>query len=122
MKAYESRRYATSLDRFLSIILKGALHRAGLVAFVILGIFGSIVLVMWQGARQLQAGLMTHGDLTTFMLYTAFVGGAVGSFAEIISQMQKAIGATQRVREVLTNLRSSKLPPALLRLNASAEP
>ena len=100
-EAYESRRYATSLDRFLSIILKGALHRAGLVAFVILGIFGSIVLVMWQGARQLQAGLMTHGELTTFMLLTAFVGGAVGSFAEIISQMQKAIGATQRVREVL---------------------
>lgn len=100
-EGFETRRYATSLDRFLGIILKGALHRAGLVAFVILGIFGSIVLVMWQGARQLQAGLMTHGDLTTFMLYTAFVGGAVGSFAEIISQMQKAIGATQRVREVL---------------------
>lgn len=100
-EAYEGRRYASSLDRFLGIILRGALHRAGLVAFVILGIFGSIVLVMWQGARQLQAGLMTHGDLTTFMLYTAFVGGAVGSFAEIISQLQKAIGATQRVREVL---------------------
>jgi ABC transporter fused permease/ATP-binding protein len=98
---YETGRYASSLERFLGIILRGALHRAGLVAFVILGIFGSIVLVMWQGARQLQAGLMTHGDLTTFMLYTAFVGGAVGSFAEIISQMQKAIGATQRVREVL---------------------
>jgi ABC transporter fused permease/ATP-binding protein len=100
-EGYETRRYATTLDRFLSIILRGAFHRAGLVAFVILGIFGSIVLVMWQGARQLQAGLMTHGDLTTFMLYTAFVGGAVGSFAEIVSQMQKAIGATQRVREIL---------------------
>jgi ATP-binding cassette subfamily B protein len=100
-EGFETRRYATTLDRFLAVILRGALHRAGLVAFVILGIFGSIVLVMWQGARQLQAGLMTHGDLTTFMLYTAFVGGAVGSFAEIISQLQKAIGATQRVREIL---------------------
>lgn len=109
-EGYETRRYATSLDRFLDIILRGALHRAGLVAFVILGIFGSIVLVMWQGARQLQAGLMTHGDLTTFMLYTAFVGGAVGSFAEIISQMQKAIGATQRVREVLREPAELELP------------
>jgi ATP-binding cassette subfamily B protein len=100
-ESYETKRYATALDRFLAIILRGALHRAGLVTFVILGILGSIVLVMWQGARQLQAGLMTHGNLTTFMLYTVFVGGAVGSFAEIVSQLQKAIGATQRVREFL---------------------
>jgi ATP-binding cassette subfamily B protein len=112
-EGYETRRYATTLDRFLAIILRGALHRAGLVAFVILGIFGSIVLVMWQGARQLQAGLMTHGDLTTFMLYTAFVGGAVGSFAEIISQMQKAIGATQRVREVLREPAELEIPTDL---------
>jgi ABC-type multidrug transport system fused ATPase/permease subunit len=109
-EGYEARRYATTLDRFLSIILQGAFHRAGLIAFVILGIFGSIVLVMWQGARQLQAGLMTHGDLTTFMLYTAFVGGAVGSFAEIISQMQKAIGATQRVREILQEPTELEIP------------
>jgi ABC-type multidrug transport system fused ATPase/permease subunit len=98
---YETQRYATALDRFLAIVLRGAFYRAGLIAFIIIGVFGSIVLVMWQGARQLQAGLMTHGDLTTFMLYTAFVGGAVGSFAEIVSQLQKAIGATQRVREFL---------------------
>jgi ATP-binding cassette subfamily B protein len=100
-ESYETRRYATALDRFLAIVLRGAFHRAGLIAFIIIGVFGSIVLVMWQGARQLQAGLMTHGDLTTFMLYTAFVGGAVGSFAEIVSQLQKAVGATQRVREFL---------------------
>ncbi|MEQ1858341.1 MAG: ABC transporter transmembrane domain-containing protein [Chthoniobacteraceae bacterium] len=98
---YESRRYGATLDAFLTIILRSARARAALIAFIILGVFGSIVLVLWQGARQMQAGLMSHGDLTKFMLYTAFVGGAVGSFAEIISQVQKAVGATQRVRELL---------------------
>jgi ATP-binding cassette subfamily B protein len=97
----ESARYGRELDRFLATILRSARSRAALIAFIILGVFGSIVLVLWQGARQLQAGTMSHGDLTTFMLYTAFVGGAVSSFAEIVSQVQKAVGATQRVRELL---------------------
>ena len=98
---YESVRYGTSLDAFLAAILRTSLSRAALIAFIIVGIFGSIVLVLWQGARLMEAGRMTHGNLTTFMLYTVFVGGAVGSFAEIISQVQKAVGATQRVRELL---------------------
>lgn len=100
-EGFETARYGSTLDRFLAIILQTARNRAALIAFIILGVFGSIVLVLWQGARQMQAGQMSHGDLTTFMLYTTFVGGAVGSFAEIISQVQKAIGATHRVRELL---------------------
>jgi ABC transporter fused permease/ATP-binding protein len=98
---YESARYGTSLDAFLKAIIRTSVSRAALIAFIIIGIFGSIVLVLWQGAHQMEAGRMTHGNLTTFMLYTVFVGGAVGSFAEIISQVQKAVGATQRVRELL---------------------
>jgi ATP-binding cassette subfamily B protein len=98
---HETGRYGSTLESFLEAILRSARYRAGLIAFIILGIFGSIVLVLWQGSRLMQSGQMTHGDLTTFMLYTTFVGGAVGSFAEIISQMQKAVGATQRLREIL---------------------
>jgi len=49
----------------------------------------------------LQQGAITFGDLTRFILYTTFVAGAMGQFAELYSQLQKAIGATQRVRELL---------------------
>ena len=49
----------------------------------------------------LQNGEITFGDLTRFILYTTFVAGAMGQFAELYSQLQKAIGATQRVRELL---------------------
>jgi ABC-type multidrug transport system fused ATPase/permease subunit len=38
------------------------------------------------------------------MLYTMFVGGAMGSFAEMYSEIQRALGATQRVRELLREL------------------
>ncbi len=98
---HETERYAAGLDGFLKIVLKSAKLRAGLISFIIVGIFGSIVLVMWYGARLMQAGVLTHGELTRFVLSTIFVGGSVSSFAEIFTQIQKTLGATQRVRELL---------------------
>ena len=100
-EAYEVRRYGSVLEAFLAIVVRSAKYRAGLIAFIIVGIFGSIVFVLWYGARLMKAGALSHGELTQFMLYTTFVGGAVSSFAEIVSQGQKAIGATERVRELL---------------------
>lgn len=100
-EAFERTRHASAMDAFLATILRGARNRAALIAFVIVGIFGAIVLVMWYGARLMQAGELTHGELTKFTLYTLFVGGGVSSVAEVISAIQKGIGASQRVRELL---------------------
>ncbi len=108
---HETQRYAAGLDGFLRIVLKSARLRAGLISFVIVGIFGSIVLVMWYGARLMQAGVLTHGELTRFVLSTIFVGGSISSFAEIFTQIQKTIGATQRVRELLDEIPESGLAP-----------
>jgi ATP-binding cassette subfamily B protein len=49
----------------------------------------------------MQAGQLTFGELWRFILYTTFVGGSVASFAEVSSQVQKTLGATERVREFL---------------------
>ena len=100
-EGYELTRYHDGLGKFLSATLRGARLRAGFIAFIIFALFGSIVLVLWSGARLLQQGEITFGDLTRFILYTTFVAGAMGQFAELYSQLQKAIGATQRVRELL---------------------
>ena len=100
-EGYELNRYHEGLGRFLTSTLRGARLRAAFIAFVIFALFGSIVLVLWSGARLLQQGEITFGGLTRFILYTTFVAGAMGQFAELYSQLQKAIGATQRVRELL---------------------
>ena len=100
-EAYEQRRYAAGLTGYLEVILRTAKYRAALVAFIIFGIFGSIVLVLWYGGKLMQAGAMTHGDLTQFIFYTLFIGGAVSALPEMISSVQKTLGATQRVRELL---------------------
>jgi ATP-binding cassette subfamily B protein len=81
--------------------LKGAKYRGAFISFIIFGLFGAIVLVLWVGAKIVQAGEMTVGELTSFILYTTFVGAAMGSFAELYSQVQRALGATERVREIL---------------------
>src|SRR5207253_5841096 len=53
------------------------------------------------GARMVQSGEMTAGELTRFLVYTMYVGGAIGSFAEVYGAVQRALGATHRVREIL---------------------
>ncbi len=59
------------------------------------------MLVLWYGSRLVVSGDLTTGQLTSFMIYTLFVAGAMGSFAELYSQLQRTLGATHRVRELL---------------------
>ena len=118
-EGYELNRYHEGLGKFLTATLRGARLRAAFIAFVTFALFGFIVLVLWSGARLLRQGEITFGDLTRFALYTTFVAGAMGQFAELYSQLQKAIGATQRVRELLretgeVEARLGPTPPSTL--------
>ena len=98
---FELIRYAGGLAAFLRVILRTARLRALMVSFIIFGIFGSIVLVFWYGAHLMQTGALTFGEFTRFILYTTFVGGSVASFADVFSHVQKTLGATERVRELM---------------------
>jgi ATP-binding cassette subfamily B protein len=98
---FELNRYDLANRRVLTSALGAAKWRAVFVAFFILALFGGIVIVLWFGAGLLQRGEITAGELTRFVLYTTFVAGAMGQAAELFSQVQKTVGATQRVRELL---------------------
>jgi ABC-type multidrug transport system fused ATPase/permease subunit len=56
---------------------------------------------LWSGASMLQRGSITEGQMTRFAMLTFFVAGAMGQFADLYGQLQKAVGATHRVRELL---------------------
>jgi ATP-binding cassette subfamily B protein len=100
-EAFEIGRYGRSMDEYLRVALRGAKLRGAFIAFIIFSLFGSIVVVLWSGATLLQNGQITIGQMTQFVLYTVFVAGAMGQFADLYSQLQKAVGATHRVRELL---------------------
>lgn len=109
---YELDRYHAGLRKYLAATLHGAWLRAAFIAFIIFALFGSLVLVLWSGARLLQSGEITFGELTRFILYTTFVAGAMGQFAELYSQLQKAVGSTQRVRELLRESGEIEVAPS----------
>ncbi len=109
---YEEQRYRRSLDIFLKAVLRGAVAHGAFISFIVFCLFGAIVLVLWYGARQVQTGALTLGELTSFMLYTLYVGGAFGSFAGLYSQVQRTLGASQRVRELLLEPTEILLPVA----------
>lgn len=100
-EAFELDRYQRANGRVLEAALSAARWRAVFVAFFIIALFGGIVIVLWFGAGLLQSGTISPGELTRFVLYTTFVAGAMGQSAELFSQIQKTVGATQRVRELL---------------------
>jgi ABC transporter fused permease/ATP-binding protein len=63
--------------------------------------YGAIALVVWYGGRLVVAGEMTIGDLTAFLLYTGLVAVSLGALAGLYGDFMRAIGASQRVFELL---------------------
>ena len=98
---FEQRRYESKLNVFLQSILHGARARASLVAFIIFAIFTAIIIVLWYGTTLLIDHRLTMGLLLAFTFYTMFIGGSLGSFADLYANLQRSIGATQHVRELL---------------------
>lgn len=100
-EGFEDARYGDSLDRFLESTMKGAKARAAFISFIILILFGTISVVVWFGAGMLAEGTLTSQEFAHFILFSIFVGASLGAFPEIMSQLQKTQGATERIREIL---------------------
>ncbi len=85
---------------FLSAQVRVA-TRSVMTAIVIFLVFAGIVGVLWIGARDVRAGVMTPGELVQFVIYAVMVAGAVGALSEIWGEVQRAAGATERLVELL---------------------
>ena len=97
----EVKRYETALGRVVKLALHAATFRGGFVSFIIFGISGGIVGVIWYGAGLVQSGDMTLSDLFTFILYTTFIGASIGGMGDLYGQINKTIGASERIFELL---------------------
>lgn len=98
---FESLRYKKKTEDVVFYGIKGGKLRAIFASFIILGIFGAIAAVIWYGARLILQGEMSIGDLTSFLMLTIFIGASIGSIADLYAQIQKAIGATEKLMEIL---------------------
>ena len=98
---FEQGRYESALQDYLGVVMKGTKARAAFLAFIIFALFGAIAVVAWFGAGMLAKGQIDPEEFTRFILFSVFIGASLGSFPEIVSQVQKANGATERLREIL---------------------
>ncbi|MES1181932.1 MAG: ABC transporter transmembrane domain-containing protein, partial [Flavobacterium sp.] len=98
---YEIGRYVKSIRSVVVTAITNARYRGAFISFMIFSVFGTIAFVMWFGAGMIQTGELTMGSLTMFVIFSMFVGGTFAGFADIFSQLQKTLGATQSVREIL---------------------
>jgi len=98
---YELNRYRKSLWKVVDVSVRNGRVRGLFISFMLFSLFSAITLVVWYGVGLMQAGELSFGDLTAFVVYTSFVGGSMAGFADVYSNLQKTLGATQRVREIL---------------------
>jgi ABC-type multidrug transport system fused ATPase/permease subunit len=98
---YEINRYQEKIREVVKVAIRGGQFRGYFASFIIVCLFGTIVGVVWYGVQLSIAGEITVGELFTFILYSSYVGASSGGIAELYAQIQKAIGATERVFELL---------------------
>ena len=98
---FETNRYNRSIKEVVDLALKNGIYRGAFVSFIIFALLGGIVLVLWFGASMVESGEISFGDLVTFILYTMFIGGSIGGLGNIYGSLQKAVGASDRVLDIL---------------------
>lgn len=99
-EAWEALRYGKAVTEARGLALKGARWQGAFVSFIILCMFGAIVLVIWRGVRMLPTGEISMGELFTFILYSMFIGASIGGLPELVNRMLKAIGASERLMDL----------------------
>jgi ATP-binding cassette subfamily B protein len=97
----EARRFAERTERSFFTAIKRSRVRSALTVLIITAVMGTLIFVLWVGARQVNEGILSGGQLASFVLYAMLVAGGVGTMAEVWGDVMRAAGATERLLELL---------------------
>lgn len=119
---FEQNRYGSEIDNACVTAIKTGIWRGAFASFIILGLFGAMVAVLWKGTTLIASGELATGQLFSFVIYSGFIGGSIGGMADIYTRIQKAIGATEELlkifefkKEETTNAAGLQLLPSGVR-------
>jgi ATP-binding cassette, subfamily B, bacterial len=118
---FEVMRYKKSLNEVVKTAIHASKYRGLFISFTILALFGGIVAVSWYGAYLLQNKQGTVGELFSFILYTSFIGGSIAGLGDIYSSLQRSIGASERVLEILDQPDENSQSTKSLKLSGKVE-
>ena len=97
----EARRFSVEAERTYATAVRYAKARSILSAVVIALVFGAIGIVLWIGGQDVLSGRISGGELSAFVFYAALVASAVGGLSDLMGDLQRAAGATERLFELL---------------------
>jgi ABC-type multidrug transport system fused ATPase/permease subunit len=100
-ESFEIARYTKSTGNILINAMRYARARGGFFSFIIFCLFGSIMVLVWAGVQMTIGHNLYAGDLMKFLLYTLFVAASIGGIPEQYAQIQRAVGASERIFEIL---------------------
>lgn len=98
---HEQARFNSAVEAAFNEAKKRITIRSLLTAMAIVMSFGVIVFVLWLGAQQVTAGVITLGELTQFVLYAVLIAGSIGALSETWGDLQRAAGAIERLVELM---------------------
>jgi ATP-binding cassette subfamily B protein len=107
---HERQRFRGLVEQAFGAAIGHARARAALAGCVITLVFGAIVAVLWVGGQDVLAGEITGGELAAFVFYASVVASAAGALSEVMGDLQRAAGATERLFELL-DTRPEITPP-----------
>ncbi|MFI5148944.1 MAG: ABC transporter ATP-binding protein [Bacteroidia bacterium] len=100
-ESYEIGRYQSATRRIVDAAIRYAISRGTFFSFIIFCLFGSIILIVWSGVQMTVHHELTAGEMLQFMFYTLFVSASFGGIPEQYAQIQRAVGASERIMEIL---------------------
>lgn len=98
---WDGKGFSDAVNQAFEASRQHILTRALLTAIVITLVFGSIGVILWIGGKDVLAGKMTAGELSSFIFYAVLVAASFGALSEVFGDFQRAAGATERLFDLL---------------------
>jgi len=106
----EAERFAGAVERSFATARKRIMIRAVMTSVVIFLVFGSITLLMWQGALGVSNGAISGGTIAAFVITGGLVAGAFGALTEVYGDLLRGAGAASRLNELLEEVPAIAAP------------
>lgn len=116
-QVHDDRQFSDHVETAFDVALRRIMMRSFLITIVITLVFGALAIMIWVGGQDVINGTMSAGELTAFVAYAVLVASAVGAISQVISELQRAAGAMERLMELLEAENEIKAPANPRRLD-----
>lgn len=109
---FDRHKFSEQTEQTFKVSVKRTYWKSLLACFVMILVFSGVSMVLWYGSQDVMRGVFQPGQLSAFIFYAIVVASSAGSFSEIIADLQRALGAFDRLRELLqtsSNLHSQHM-------------